>query len=151
MENKDLTFQYFIGGLLRVVSNEVSQTFTKKVADRGIGIGEWMVLRTLFEAKLKTPSEVATFAGFTRGATSKMIEKLCRKNLVIREELASDRRYQEIKLTEEAKALVPELIKIAEENDELYFSCLGNEDREIFRQMLNKIAENSSIAGNPLK
>lgn len=151
MTKENSTFQYFIGGLLRIVSNEVSRSFTKKMATKGISPGEWLVLRTLFETSIKTPGEVAGYIGFSKGAISKIVDKLTEKNLIIRKEIANDRRYQEIKLTKEANALVPNLIEIAEENDLQFFSCLKKAEREKLRHVLKKIAKENDITGIPIK
>ncbi len=103
MTRKTDTFQFYIGGLLRLVSNEVSQSFTRKMAEKGVSAGEWMVLRTLYETDLTTPRDVADYTGLTRGAISKLVQKLTEKKLVTRAETQNDRRYQEIYLTSTVK------------------------------------------------
>lgn len=144
-------YKYFIGGLLRIVASENMQIFTHKMAKNGVTIGEWMVLRSLHEAELKTPSEIADHIGFSRGAISKLVDKLSQKKLIIRMESGSDRRYQEIIMTEEAKDLVPRLIKLATEHDNHFFSCLSKKERDNLRQMLDKIVNSNNIKGVPTK
>jgi DNA-binding MarR family transcriptional regulator len=66
--------------------------------------------------------------GLTRGAVSKLIDRPLHKKLVTRVEAAGDRRFQDIALTAEGRAVVPRLAMITDENDvDIY--RLGNESR----------------------
>src|SRR5262249_15090172 len=110
-----------IGYRLRVVSNAVSHSFAQKLAASEVTVAEWVILREMYSGEEKTsPSTVAAMTGLTRGAVSKLIDRLLAKGLVTRAESAGDRRYQEIKLTANATKLVPKLAKIADENDEKF-------------------------------
>ncbi len=151
MKKEKPQFEYFIGGLLRVISNEVSGSFMKRMAEFAITPGEWMVLRTLYETDRNKPSDVAAFIGFTRGAISKQVEKLVRKDLIERRENKSDRRFQTIKLTPKALEIVPLLLRSAAENDEQYFSFLSKSKREEFRKTLEIIAKHHKMEGLPIK
>jgi len=97
-----------IGYWMRRVSNSVSHAFARKLETGGVTVAEWVVLREMYAGDDTTsPSAVAELTGLTRGAVSKLISRLLDKGLVTRRESAKDRRYQDIKLTETAIALVP--------------------------------------------
>lgn len=151
MAQKKTKFQYYVGGLLRIISNDSKQIFTARMSENGVSLGQWMVLRTLYETDMNIPSDVADYIGFTRGAISKLVDKLSQKKLIIRKESSEDRRYQEVELTEKAKTLVPRLIRIAEEHDKQFLSCLNKTERKNFRQMLDKIVLSNNIKGVPTK
>lgn len=141
-----------IGYRLRVVSNAVSHCFARKLAASDVTVAEWVILREMYAGNEKTsPSIVADITGLTRGAVSKLIERLLQKNLVTRTEATGDRRYQEIMLTINAIKLVPKLAKIADENDESFFAALAASERKALINTLIKLAEYHQLTTNPIK
>ncbi len=141
-----------IGYRLRVVSNAVSHSFAKKLADCEVTVAEWVILREMYSDDSKTnPSKVAELTGLTRGAVSKLIERLLIKKLVVRSESTEDRRYQEIALSAKAIELVPKLASIADGNDERFFSVLTESERKTLMDILVKLAEIHKLQSNPIE
>lgn len=141
-----------IGYQMRVVSNAVSHSFARKLATSDVTVAEWVILRKMYAGEEKTsPSAVAELTGLSRGAVSKLIDRLLRKGLVSRTESSGDRRYQEIKLTADAKKLVPKLAHIADENDARFFSMLSLSERKNLMNTLAKLAEFHKINAAPVE
>lgn len=139
-----------IGYHMRVVSNAVSYAFARKIAANDVTVAEWVVLRKMYEcAETTSPSIVAEFTGFTRGAVSKLIERLLKKGLVTRAEADRDRRYQDIKLTARAISLVPKLAALADINDEEFFSALSLSERKQLIRLLLKITDHNKLTKVP--
>jgi DNA-binding MarR family transcriptional regulator len=128
-----------IGYWLRFVSNHVSHAFIRKLEARGVTAAEWVVLRELFEAPGANPSHLADRLGMTRGAISKLVERLRRKALVERTSPGGDRRYQALMLTEAARALVPALSRLADENDREFFGHLDLERKDDLVSLLRDV------------
>jgi DNA-binding MarR family transcriptional regulator len=128
------------GFWLRFVSNHVSQSFARKVEGSGVTVAEWVMLREMYEAGETSPSRLAASTGLTRGAVSKLVDRLVRKSLATRAEAHEDRRYQDVKLTAAGRALVPKLAALADRNDEEFFSCLSAEERTTLMATLRKLA-----------
>lgn len=140
-----------IGYRLRIVSNEVSHSFAKKLASLGVTVAEWVILREMYsQDKNTSPSIVAEITGLSRGAVSKLIDRLLTKDLVTRAESSSDRRYQVIQLTSKAIKLIPKLSKIADENDASFFSPLSQNERDHLLKTLIKLAELHKLRVNPI-
>lgn len=141
-----------LGYHLRVVSNAVSHSFARKLAASDVTVAEWVILREMYSGDEKTsPSAVAELTGLTRGAVSKLIDRLLKKKLVTRTELSGDRRYQEIHLTAAAMRLVPKLAKIADENDDEFFSILSASERKSLMNTLVRLAEVHKLNRNPIE
>jgi DNA-binding MarR family transcriptional regulator len=117
------------GYWLRYVSNHVSHAFARKVETQGVTVAEWVLLRQMFEAGTANPSQLAASVGMTRGAVSKLVERLCRKNLAERSSSEGDRRYQTVELTTAGTRLVPILARLADENDREFFGHLKPEEK----------------------
>ncbi|BDA77357.1 MarR family transcriptional regulator [Leptospira kobayashii] len=141
-----------IGFWMRIVSNNVSHSFAKKLETQGFTVAEWVVLREMHECKNTiVPSYIADLTGLTRGAISKLVDRLLEKGFVTRKESSNDRRYQEIELTKEAKHLLPKLASIADENDEQFFSVLSLSERKTLTELLRKTAEFNQLTKLPIE
>jgi len=113
-------------------------------------VAEWVVLRTLHTADGATPSRVADELKMTRGAISKLVDRLLAKGLVSRTVVAQDRRWQDLALTSKGRALVPRLAALADENDTEFFGVLSGEDRTALERILKKIVRRREIEGVPV-
>ena len=74
------------GFWLRFVSNHISHGFARKLIGSGVTVAEWVVLRQMFDAGEMAPSRLASSCSLTRGAVSKLIDRLFHKGLVSRTE-----------------------------------------------------------------
>lgn len=133
------TLEDHAGYWLRFVSNHVSHAFASKVEARGVTVAEWVLLRALFDAGAVNPSQLADALGMTRGAVSKLVERLRRKQLATRVSSTGDRRYQTVSLTKAGKLLVPELARLADENDREFFGHLNPQQQTRFVNLLKDI------------
>jgi DNA-binding MarR family transcriptional regulator len=141
-----------IGFWMRLVSNQVSHSFARKLEASGVTVAEWVVLREMSGGNVTTsPSTVAELTGLSRGAVSKLIERLLRKGYVTRRDSSGDRRRQDIGLTPSAVALVPRLTKLADENDEAFFGVISQEKRHALRTILIRIADLNHFSKPPIE
>lgn len=137
------------GFWLRLVSNHVSHSFARKLAGSGATVAEWVILREIFEAGMTSPGRLATSTGLTRGAVSKLVDRLVHKGLVSRTEADGDRRFQDVELTAAGRALLPRLAALADRNDQEYFSRLSAREREALVTTLKKLVMIHELKGMP--
>lgn len=140
-----------LGYWLRRVSNHVSHAFQAKLAERDVTVAEWVALRVLYDTQAISSSILAEQMGMTRGAVSKLVDRLVQKNLVTRAYSEQDRRFQSISLTKTGKALVPELAKIADSNDNFYFSSLSEKQRNELLKILKSLTEHHELKTIPIE
>lgn len=140
-----------VGFWLRFVSNHVSHAFSRKLLESGVTVAEWVVLREAYERSEVSPSVLADLTGMSRGAASKLIDRLVTKNLMSRQENASDRRYQDIALTPAGRRLVPTLAAIADRNDEEFFSALSGKERQALVTILKKLVQANGLHRIPIE
>ncbi|MBX3439480.1 MAG: MarR family transcriptional regulator [Planctomycetaceae bacterium] len=133
------TLEDHTGYWLRYVSNHVSHAFSRKVEAEGVTVAEWVLLRQMFGAGAANPSQLATDVGMTRGAVSKLVERLYRKKLAERSASEGDRRFQTVELTAAGKRLVPVLARLADENDHEFFGHLRAEEKTKLVNLLQDI------------
>lgn len=139
-----------LGYWLRCVSNQVSQAFARKVLAREVTVAEWVMLRVLFEHEALAPSVLAEQLGMTRGAISKLADRLVAKALVTRTADERDRRYQQLAITAAGRALVPELAKLADQNDAEFFGHLTAADRAAMTRVMQDIVRRHGLRTSPV-
>ena len=130
-----------IGFWLRFVSNHVSHAFARRLLASGVTVAEWVVLREMYGRDEMAPSELAELTGMTRGAASKLVDRLVDKALVTRQDRTDDRRFQDIMLTAAGRRLVPSLAAHADKNDEDFFAPLSVKEREALIATLKKLVQ----------
>lgn len=139
-----------VGFWLRFVSNHVSHAFNRKVEALGVTVAEWVVLRQLLASGAVAPSGLAEALGMTRGAVSKLVERLLAKRLVSRAVGEEDRRYQTVALTAAGKKLVPKLAALADANDAEFFGHLSSEQRAKLLEWMQDIVRRHGLKDVPV-
>lgn len=148
MPPSDLTAH--LGYWLRYVSNHVSQSFARKVEAHGVTVAEWVVLRQMLEDRAVAPSQLADRMGMTRGAISKLADRLIAKSLLVRVANPDDGRAHTLSLTPAGRALVPDLAALADANDREFFGHMTLEDRTILRRILAEIVAERGLKSLPV-
>jgi DNA-binding MarR family transcriptional regulator len=140
-----------IGFWLRMVSNHVSHAFAAKLADKEVTVAEWSLMRALYGKEPTPPSQLADEMGLTRGAITKLADRLIAKSLIRREPSANDGRAQTLALTDRGSALVPDLAALADRNDAEFFECLTADERETLGLLLKSLAERGHMIAVPVE
>ena len=139
-----------LGFWLRQVSNHVSHAFARKVEASGVTVAEWVVMRDLFDQKAAAPSRLAERLGMTRGAITKLADRLIEKSLLSRRPDPDDARAQILALTSKGRRLVPELAALADRNDAEFFDHLSGADRALLLQLLKDIVRRRGLTAAPI-
>ena len=140
-----------IGYWLRFVSNHVSHAFRLKVESHGVTVAEWVVLRALFDSAAVNPSQLADTIGMTRGAISKLLDRLVGKRLVLCRTNKTDRRYQTVTLSAYGRKLVPVLGELADQNDREFFGHLDDQERAQLAALLKNIVQTHGLKEVPVE
>jgi len=139
------------GYWLRRVSNHVSGRFAKALQERQVSVAEWVVLSHIEEHPGIRPAELAETIGLTRGAISKVLDKLEDKKWLTRKTLEADNRGQLLYLTQRGRRILPELREIADRNDRQFFDCLNTKERAMLGQVLRKLTASNEIPDVPVE
>jgi DNA-binding MarR family transcriptional regulator len=139
-----------LGFWLRFVSNAVSHAFALKLAKRGVTGAEWVALRALYDEDVCAPSALADRLGMTRGAISKLADRLEAKDLVTRAADPEDRRSHRLRLTAKGHKLTPVLAELADQNDAEFFSHLTPEERSGIEGAMREIVRLRGLRAAPV-
>jgi DNA-binding MarR family transcriptional regulator len=138
------------GYWLRMVSNAVSQDFARKVSGEDVTVAEWSFMRALYDFEPTPPSVLAEKMGMTKGAISKLAERLVAKGLVEKVESQEDRRAHSLSLTREGRGKIPVLASLADQNDAAFFGVLTKEEHETLDRILRVLAERRDLKATPV-
>ena len=138
-----------LGYWLRRVSNAISGSFARALQEKQTSVAEWVLLRELYERGQTSPGELADSLGLTRGAVSKIVDKLDAKGWIQTEAKEGDSRFRLVSLTRGGRRSLPVLAEIADQNDACYFDCLTAGEKNILRELLIKLAEHNQIHDVP--
>jgi DNA-binding MarR family transcriptional regulator len=141
--------QSHLGYWLRRVSNAVSGTFARALQEKQTSVAEWVLLRELHERGQTAPGELADSLGLTRGAVSKIVDKLDAKGWIQTDAKAGDSRFRLLSLTKAGRRSLPVLAEIADQNDARYFDCLSAKEKNVLRGLLIKLVEHNRIDNIP--
>jgi DNA-binding MarR family transcriptional regulator len=139
-----------LGYWLRFVSNHVSHAFRRKIEARGVKVSEWVVLRALHGAEGTTPGALVYSLGMTKGAVSKLLDRLERGGLITRATSDVDRRQQALGLTPRGRALVPRLARLADDNDREFFGHMTPQLRATVLRAMQDLVEIHHLKGAPV-
>lgn len=130
-----------LGFWLRTVSNHVSHAFAGRLAAQGVTVAEWVMMRALYGKDPMPPSRVADEMGMTRGAITKLADRLIGKSLIVRRADSEDGRAQTLALTPQGSRLVPKLAALADRNDAEFFGGLSRAERDTLERLLKRLVE----------
>ena len=74
--------------------------------------------------------------GVTKGAVSRLADRLAEKALIERAENPDDKRAHSLALSRAGRALVPYLADLADKNDAEFFGVLSDMERQLLRKIL---------------
>ncbi|MGC4024443.1 MAG: MarR family winged helix-turn-helix transcriptional regulator [Mesorhizobium sp.] len=138
------------GYWMRMVSNAVSHEFARKVSGEDVTVAEWSFMRALCDLEPTPPSVLAERMGMTKGAISKLAERLVAKGLVERAESQEDKRAHSLSLTTKGQAKIPVLASLADKNDAEFFGVLTKEEHETLDRILRVLAERRELKVTPV-
>lgn len=140
-----------LGFWLRTVSNHVSHSFAGKLAGEGVTVAEWVMMRALYGKDPMPPSRLADEIGLTRGAVTKLADRLIGKSLIVRKADRDDGRSQTLALTPRGASMVPELAALADQNDAEFFGCLTGAERKELERLLKELVQHGQMTAVPIE
>jgi DNA-binding MarR family transcriptional regulator len=136
-----LYFERHIGYWLRRVSAHVQGASFHALQKRHVSVAEWVVLCLILSQPGITPGGLAEILTMTRGAVSKIIDKLEAKNWVARSAKPGDGRVQLLSLTERGSQIIPQLAEILDQHERKIFGSLEVDERATLRRLLKKLTD----------
>jgi DNA-binding MarR family transcriptional regulator len=139
-----------LGYWLRHVSNHVSHAFARKLAAKDVTVAEWALLRVLYDKEPLAPNRLADEMGVTRGAVTKLADRLIAKSMLVRTANPDDGRAQTLALTPKGIRFVPQLAALADRNELECFAHLSDQEHVALERILKKTVRHLGLTAMPL-
>lgn len=129
-----------LASLLRLAAGKLAVAEAAAHRAHGVTAAEAVLLRELHAAGAVAPSVLADRLGMTRGAVTKLVDRLKAKQYLVRAKGRGDGRMQTIALTGAGAKLVPELDAVAAGVERAVFGKLDAAGRAGLAKGLRKVA-----------
>ncbi len=139
-----------LGYWLRRVSNPVSSAFARALELRRLSVAEWVALNLIERNSDISPAILADAMGMTRGAVSKVLDKLAAKDWISRTTSTADGRMRHISPTRAGRRILPSLAAIADDNDAHFFGALDSDEKATLEKLLRKLAAVHELNDTPI-
>jgi DNA-binding MarR family transcriptional regulator len=122
-------------------SNRLCQAL---LAPHGLQLGQWVILSALWRRDGQLTSELAGYTGNALPATSRIIDRMIKADLVSRTADPADRRAARIRLTAKGRSLEPLAGFWVDVNERLLDGFSEVESRTLFA-LLERVLENARL------
>lgn len=135
-------FGTYIERNFKIIKNTFLQAFKKAGID--ITTDQWIILDLLYHEDGVSQNHLATKSAKDAPTTSRIIDLMCKKDLIERRKVENDRRMHHIFLTDIGKETHSKILPIAENLRAQGWNSLNDEDYETFLRIMNQVYENFS-------
>ena len=127
------------GWMIKTMSNWIDKELSRQLKPLGMSKVHFPIMMVLLEEEGLTQVEIGNKISMPGYATSRNIDQLEYRNLVKRQAHESSRRSHRIYLTPQGKELASELNTVANNLSEKLLDPLKIDEREAFKNMLNRV------------
>lgn len=130
-----------LGYHLSLAARRQERRLEDKLRPLGLNRTTWCILLAVANEDLTQPSDIASFVGIDRTATSRALRGMENDGLVARRSGREDRRTRMITLTEKGRRAVTEATPFARENGQLMAALMSAEEHAELLRLLDIIIE----------
>ncbi len=133
---------------LSVISNRISGAIARQYSERfGLSVPEWRVMAVLGGTPGLSAREVAQRTAMDKVQVSRAVANLVEENRVTRSSDAQDGRITRLSLTLRGQDIYDEIVPMALELEEEFFSTLSAEDRAHLDRVMVKLTDQADRLG----
>lgn len=128
----------------------MQEQFNQRLKAEEVTWPQWMVLNVLQQGLAQTPAAIAENIGIDRSAVTRLLDRLEKKSLVLREHDKLDRRSVNVFITDGGKNVMDRLNKLAREHQEHFLSSLHATEYRGLKGNLQKMLRLGGVDSLPL-
>ncbi|CCH48248.1 MarR family winged helix-turn-helix transcriptional regulator [Pseudodesulfovibrio piezophilus] len=111
----------------------------KKLAGSGLTMGQVPYIQITLEKGGQTQDQLAARACVNRAATARTLKTLEKLDFVVRKENPKNRRQKLVYPTDKAREVLPHLLGILDEHDDMMFNDFSTEEKELLLRLLDRV------------
>lgn len=133
------TFSQRFEELLPVLSREFIKRQENALVKGAISLEQFLVMHYLYKKKDSTMSDLSRYMSTTLSASTGIIKRMVKVNLIARLRDESDRRVVKIELTQKGKRMIERIICQRLQMIKDIFGKLSGDERRLYLDILGKI------------
>ncbi|HET6554203.1 MAG TPA: MarR family transcriptional regulator [Dyella sp.] len=98
-----------VGRMVNRAQYKLVQALDNAMEPFGISAAQYVILSTLWEDRADTAAQICKEVSYTPGAMTRMLDRLEQKGVIRRSFHANNRRSHKLELTDEGRAIFPDL------------------------------------------
>ena len=130
--------------MLRQFSQTMRTRLNAKLGEIELTPVWFAVLGALVSRKAETAAELARLFTTDPTAITRTLDRMEKAGFVVRERHPKDRRVFVVKVTEKAEDVMPKAQRIADDNEELFFSVLSADQKQEFVDTLAVLIDHAA-------
>lgn len=131
-----------VGYLLNTSARLIKRNLDLLLNEYNITTSQWAVLKLLANQQVMTQAQIAEALNSDRATCGSVIERLHKKNMIVKTENKNDRRAYDISLSNQGEEIIQTLTHLADESNNQVLSGLSDKDIETLCKLLNCIIDN---------
>lgn len=136
-----MQLNHCINYLLTTSQHKVFQEMSGRLSVHDITPVQYGVLYCLWELNKSNPKEIAEALKLENSTISGVLERMEKKELIVRRISTEDRRFIEIGLTKKGEELKEPVLKIVDEVNNDVLSVISQEEQDLLKILLRKLAD----------
>src|SRR5690606_34501952 len=139
----------FLPYLLNRIANRLNMALAADLKSVGATVPEYRVLAVLMARDGRTVSELAVYTVIEQSTLSKLLLRMARSGLVVRQTDAEDGRVVNVYLTDAGKALFAKVLPLALEHYRRAIDGLDDEEHASLVRTLHRVLDNVRVSPFP--
>lgn len=127
--------------LLTTAQNNVFKIMKHNLSQFDVTPAQYAVLYCLWTEGATTPKEISERLKLEGSTVSGILERMERKELIVRHIDVDDRRYIQVELTEKGKSLEGPVLEVVEQTNQKIMNAFSEEKQEKIKDVLKKLAK----------
>ena len=142
--NEILTLERYLPYRLSILSNKVSGIIGSAYRDKfALAVNEWRVMAVLGEYPEITADEISAKIQTEKSIVSRVLQRLLKRHLAIREVDNNDRRRQKLSLTKTGREIYCQVVPLSYDYEEQLLECFNARERKNFNQLIDKLYQHT--------
>lgn len=139
-----LTLERYLPYRLSILSNLISSIIAQRYKDKfSLSVTEWRIMAVLGEYPGASADEVSAKTQTEKSIISRALQKLLQRHLVLREVDQSDRRRQNLTLTEMGRTVYQDIVPMSYDYEDRLLSCLNESEQKNLDSLIEKLYEHA--------
>lgn len=131
----------YLPALLNQAVHCITAGFADVVHERGLSVLEWRVLTTLADGDDVPVGTLARRAITKQPTLTRLLDRMADQGHVVRVDDRDDRRQKRVRITPAGRALVDDLMRLAEAHQEQVLATFGAARRQALEALLRALIE----------